>query len=118
MVTDLIGELANARSQNGIHLHAPHQVRVAGDDVTQLQPHLVLRLALQAPEGVIIHHLCQLCRCFSPAELQHTGAGQLPAFRRPHVTSFCRCNTQYGMLASSLKRVSLPLQVLPLLQPS
>ena len=40
------------------------------DDITQLQPQLVLGLPLQASEGVVIHHSCQLLGSFAPASLR------------------------------------------------
>lgn len=72
----LISELAYARPQDGIDLHAPHQIWMPRNDITQLQPQLVLGLALQASEGVVIHHSCQLLGSFAPASLRHVKSYQ------------------------------------------
>ena len=67
----LISELAYARAQDCVNLHASNQIRMPRDDITQLQPQLVLGLSLQASEGVVIHHSCQLFGSFAPASLRH-----------------------------------------------
>lgn len=55
----LVGELADAGAQDGLHVEVRDGGRVAGADVGQVQPHRVLRLALQAAEHLIVHHLRQ-----------------------------------------------------------
>ena len=70
MAAHLICELADAAAQHGVHIDAHDVVGVAGDDVAQLQPQLVLALALQAAEGVLIHHLGQQPSSLPPRLLQ------------------------------------------------
>jgi hypothetical protein len=46
---------------------------VLGDHVAQLQPQLVLALALQGAEGVVVEHLGQLAGGLAPALLREGG---------------------------------------------
>ena len=53
----LVSELANARAQDGVNTQRRAVSGVLGNQVAQLQPQLVLALALQRAERVVIHQL-------------------------------------------------------------
>lgn len=69
--THLIFVLANASPQDRIHVYAllQHISGVLSDEVTQLQPQLVLGLALYGSEGVVIQHVGQPTSSLTPALL-------------------------------------------------
>ena len=70
LAAHLICEFADAAAQDRVHIDAHDVIGVARDDVAQLQPQLVLALALQAAEGVLIHHLGQQASSLPPCLLQ------------------------------------------------
>ena len=76
--THLVGELADAGAQDGVDAEGCHLARVLGDEVAQLQPQLVLALALQAAEGVVVDNLCHLARCLLPQPLHAQQAAAQP----------------------------------------
>ena len=69
----LICEFADPRPEDGIHFEAGHLLGVLCDDVAELQPELVLALALQRPEAVVIHQLRHLLGRLTPLFLQRRG---------------------------------------------
>mmetsp|Transcript_31013 Transcript_31013/g.67739 ORF Transcript_31013/g.67739 Transcript_31013/m.67739 type:complete len:248 (-) Transcript_31013:819-1562(-) len=62
----LVGELADAPPQDGVHLQALHLGGVLGDDVAELQPQLVLGLPGERDEAVVVHQVGQLQRGLVP----------------------------------------------------
>ncbi len=62
----LVGELADAGAQDGLHAEVGHVAGVAGADVRQLQPQRVLGLGLQAAEQLVVAYVRQPARRLTP----------------------------------------------------
>lgn len=50
----VVGELAQARADDGVRLEGLHLIRVFGDEVTQLHPQLVVCLFVLGHEAVVV----------------------------------------------------------------
>lgn len=68
-------ELADAGADDGVDVERAHVIRMCRDDVAQLEPQVVLALALDGPEAVIVDQLGELLGGLPPlllaAQVRH-----------------------------------------------